>query len=112
MRYLASYTAKITQKTVPAGGVAPGRFWGVMGLRETVEASTTWQASIHTRPEIQEALHEIEKVRHAAQISGRMKRKVLDIEGAVVTLWLWDVDDRDLQAQLTSLVENLREAIT
>lgn len=111
MRYLASYTAKKEQKTVPSGGLAPGRWWGIVGLRDTVEAGITWSHAKHATADVCEALNEIQKLRNTAQKQNKMRRKVLDIDGTKVVLWLWDVDDRVLQSQLTSLVDNLREAV-
>lgn len=112
--YAAKYSAKRYQKVVPDGFGLPGRFWGVRGLRSTVEADV--------RPLSASSHHKVVRVRQELEHmerDGRAKRSefVTDMGETVILFHVEQYQDRvviyNLMTEVPALGNQvLRQATT
>ena len=109
--YATKYAVKNEQKQVPEGYLHPGRFWGVIGARGTVEATTTWSAYQNESPDVQEALRDLRNEMELAEKQGKATKIVIEKEDYRVTMRVWDPDDYGFRDKLKFHVERIAKVI-
>ncbi|MCI0549670.1 MAG: hypothetical protein L0287_01810 [Anaerolineae bacterium] len=109
--YAVKYAVKLEQKQVPAGFLLPGRFWGVVGVRSTVDASIVMSAWAYEDPDI---FFHMLQLKHEMQEAKRIgKMAIIDIRIGEMTIpiWIFDPDDHDLFRALMFHVERLQQQL-
>lgn len=109
--YATKYAVKNEQKQVPIGYVSPGRFWGVIGRRDTVEATTTWTAFKHDDPEVFEAREKLKNDMESMEKAGILTKVVIDKDEYRLVIRFWDPDNFKVRDFLMFHVEQIRKVI-
>ena len=108
--YAVKYSIKTDQKVVPEGAKPPGRFWGVIGYRATVEATTCVRvkriAGSWSFPdaENEEKVTIFNKTVRDLKNSEVLSIKTLEGEGFRMILYLWPIDSEPIRLQLLEIV--------
>jgi hypothetical protein len=112
--YAVKYSVKTDQKQVPSGANPPGRFWGVVGRRDTVEATTMVRLSrdegswIFKDPEAEEIINNFNISVRRLKNSGDLSIKTIDGEGFRVVLYLWKIDSEPIRLNLSKIINKLQ----
>lgn len=100
MVYAAKYASKKEQKIVPKDYTSPGRYWGIIGLRATVEAATTWDEQKNLDRTVCESLYMIDNVINVAVRSGKAAKLVVEVNDRTVPVVVWPVNQDDLRVYI------------
>jgi len=109
--YATKYAVKNEQKQVPESYSHPGRFWGVMGNRTVVSASTTWSAFQHDDPDVLEARETLKSVMESAEKAGKVNKIVIEKDEYRLVMRVWDPDDAKFRELLKFHMSNIEKVI-
>lgn len=111
IRYAAKYATKVEQKEAPAGAPPTGRYWGVKGLKSTVEAATTFRAYQKDNPSVYEALDSL----HIALQSGLQSQKIrllfVKSETGYMRCYVFDLEDEETRLIHAELINEINERL-
>lgn len=110
--YAVKYAVKSEQKQVPRGFSIPGRFWGVVGYRDTVVAAIRLSTLKLEDPDIAEAFDSLRKERDRLQRIGIIRRIELEKDDYQAILYVWDPDNVKIRELLMTHVERIIEEVS
>lgn len=110
MRYAAKYATKSDQKLPPTDCGWIGRFWGVRGLKTTVEASTTFQEWELESEIVLKTMIFIWNILQKPAKEDRIQRKPIETERFTCVLYIWPISNDQIRIAIMPYLEIITRA--
>lgn len=106
--YAAKYAAKSDQKDVPVGYVQPGRFWGVMGLRDSVAATMALSAYQMEDEAMCMLSKRLLMLKESYMLDGRMAKTLIETDWGVIKKYCWQLCDDEVRLELLKILAQMQ----